>query len=60
MTSFWAAMKVEFYDSLWPTKAAAIGDGARGQVLKTSSFLVDRGRSRAVGQYRRRGSGRIP
>ena len=33
-------MKVKFYDRyLWPTKAAAIGDGARAKCSKRPAFL---------------------
>jgi hypothetical protein len=40
MTSFWAIVKVEFYHRyLWPTKAAAIGDGARAKCSKRPASL---------------------
>ena len=41
MTSFWATMKVQFYDRyLWPTKAAAIGDGVRTKCSKRPASLL--------------------
>jgi hypothetical protein len=40
MTSFWATMKVEFYDRyLWSTEAADIGDGARAKCSKRPASL---------------------
>jgi hypothetical protein len=40
--------------------ASGVGVVAGVEVLKTSSFAVGRGRSRAVGRCRRRGFGGIP
>jgi hypothetical protein len=55
MTSFWAGMKVQFYDRyLWPTKAAAIGDGARAKCLKRPASLWVENEAMPLGGVRMR------